>query len=68
MTEGQLALAQDILEKVKEGKKPSISNVEKVDLDSVTDYFNNLLLDIEKQKKKNFKPVIFYRLGIEISK
>jgi len=69
MTEGQLALVRYILEQVKEGKTPSVSNDEKVDLDSTTNYFDNLLLDVEKQKKKGKiknGEGIAYRLLIEI--
>ena len=69
MTEGQLALLRYVTEQVKEGKTPSISNDEKVDLDSTTDYFNNLLLDIEKKKKRGkvkYGEAIAYRLLIEV--
>jgi len=69
MTEGQLALVRYILEKVKEGKTPSVSNDEKVDLDSITNYFDNLLLDVEKQNKKGKIKnggSVAYRLLIEI--
>ena len=68
MTEGELALARHILEQVKEGKEFSMSNNEKVDLDSITDYFNNLLLDIEKNKKRGKVGVITYRLIVEIGR
>ena len=68
MTEGELALARHILERVKEGKEFTMSKEEKVDLDSVTDYFNNLLLDVEKNKKggKAKGQIITYRLNIVI--
>lgn len=52
MTEGELALTRHVLEQVKEGKEVSITKEEKVDLDSVTDYFSNLLSDIAKNKRK----------------
>ena len=68
MTEGELALARHILEQVKEGKEFTISNKEKVDLDSITDYFNNILLDVEKSKKRGKVKgeIITYRLLIVI--
>ena len=68
MTEGELALARYILERVKEGKEFTMSKEEKVDLDSITDYFNNLLSDVEKAKKKGKGAIITYRLNIEIGR
>ena len=68
MTEGELALARHVLEQVREEKEVILSNREKVDLDSVTDYFNNLLSDVEKNKKRGKikDGVINYRLIIEV--
>ena len=70
MTEGQLALARHILEQVKEGKEFTMTNEEKIDLDSITDYFNNLLLDMEKNKKggKAKGEIITYRLNVVIGR
>lgn len=66
MTERELALARYVLEQVKEGKLPSITNSEKVDLDSVAGYFDNILLDVAKVKKGNKDSVIFYKLRVEV--
>lgn len=69
MTYGQLALLRYVLCDVKEGKKPSISNNEKVDLDYLANFFNNLILNIEEEKKRNSK--VKYQnfiLGIEVNK
>ena len=70
MTEGELALANHVLEQVKEGKEFSMGKEEKVDLDSVTDYFNNLLLNIEKNKKRGKVKgqIITYQLSIVIGR
>lgn len=68
MTYKQLVLLRYVIDKVKEGKKPSISNNEKVDLDYLENYFNNLLADVEKQKVKSKDKVLYYKVGIEISK
>lgn len=37
---------------MKEGEDPSISNNEKVDLDSMHDYFNNVVTKIENDMKR----------------
>jgi len=69
MTNKQLVLINHVLEQVKEGKKPSISNSDKVDLDDVVVYFGNLLLDVDKQIKRGKVrngEGIAYRLLIEI--
>ena len=58
----QLKLNKDVIEKVREGKKPSISNDDKVDLDSLTNYWNNIIDMVEKEVGQ--KPVAF-RLVIE---
>ena len=55
MTYRQLALLRHVLEQVKGGKLPEITNAEKVDLDYLENYYNNLILDIEKEKKRNSK-------------
>lgn len=70
MTEGELALANYILEQVKESKEVKMGNNEKVGLDSVTDYFNNLLLDIEKNKKRGKAKgqIVTYQLNIVIGR
>jgi hypothetical protein len=71
MTEGQLALLRHVIEKVKICKPVAISNDEIVDLDSMYDYFNNLLLDIENNKKRmkvGRGTTIVYRLLVEINK
>ena len=70
MTEGELALARDILKQIREEKEVVLSNREKVDLDSVTDYFNNLLLDVEKSKKRGKAKgnIITYQLNIVIGR
>jgi len=71
MTEGQLALNRYILEQVKEGKPLTITNNEKVDLDFMVNYYNNLLLDIEREKKRKKAgrgDLIAYSLFVEIDK
>jgi len=55
MTYTQLALLRHVLEQVKGGKLPEITNTEKVDLDYLTNYYDNLISDIERDKKKNNK-------------
>jgi len=55
MTYRQLALLRHVLEQVKNSKLPEITNTEKVDLDYLENYYNNLILDIEKEKKRNSK-------------
>jgi len=55
MTYRQLALLRHVLEQVKNGKLPEITNAEKVDLDYLANYYDNLILDIEREKKKNSK-------------
>jgi len=52
MTHGQLALLRYVIEEVKQGKKPSISNDQKVDLDSMHNHFDNIITDIENDMKK----------------
>jgi len=55
MTYRQLALLRHVLEQIKGGKLPEITNAEKVDLDYLTNYYDNLISDIERDKKKNNK-------------
>ena len=69
MTHGQLELLNFIIGQVKEGKGLSISNDQKVDLDDMGMYFNNLALDVVKQKKRGkvrMGDIIAYRLIIEV--
>ena len=71
MTEGQLALIRHILEQIKEGNQITLDDNEKVDCDSAHTYFNNLLLDIEKNKKQGKvgkSTAIAYRMVVEINK
>jgi len=55
MTYTQLALLRHVLEQVKNGKLPEITNAEKVDLDYLENYYDNLISNIEKEKKRNSK-------------
>jgi len=55
MTYAQLALLRHVLEQVKAGKLPEITNAEKVDLDYLENYYDNLISNIEKEKKRNNK-------------
>ena len=55
MTYGQLALNRYVLEQLKEGKTPSISDSQKVDLDYLANNFDNVISDIEKDMKKKPK-------------
>ena len=48
----QLALQRYVIEQVKEGKTPSVSNDEKVDLDYITNYWDNIIMEIVKEIKK----------------
>ncbi|GAG06418.1 unnamed protein product, partial [marine sediment metagenome] len=69
MTYGELALLRRILERVKEGKEVSISDDQKVDTDSLYNYFDNVITHIEKDKIKD--PKIVYqaiRLWVDVSK
>ena len=67
MTYGQLALNRYVLEQVKEGKIPSISNSQKVDLDYLVNNYNNVISDIERdmERRPNCKEFAFV---IRISK
>ena len=57
----QLALNRYVIEQVKEGKKLSVSNDEKVDLDYIANYWDNIISMAEKEVKKqpNAKTVVF---------
>ena len=48
----QLGLQRYVDEKVKNGEKLEITNDEKVDLDYITNYWDNIILEIEKELKK----------------
>ncbi len=52
MTYGQLALLRYVIEQVKEGKKPSVSNDQKVDLDYLANHYDNVISDIERDMKR----------------
>lgn len=67
MNLSQLALNRYVVEEVKEGKKPSVSNDEKVDLDYLATYWDNIIsmAEREKQKKPNIKTVAF-RLALDM--
>ena len=69
MTYGQLALIRHVLNEVKEGRNPTISNEEKVDLDYLHNYFDNIISDVEKNKKIGKVKeggTVAYRLLIEV--
>ena len=69
MTYTQLALLRHVLEQVKEGKLPEITNAEKVDLDYMANYYDNLITDIEREKKKNSKAELQnFVMVIEVNK
>ena len=69
MTHSQLALLRHVLEQVKEGKLPEITNDEKVDLDYMANYYDNLILDIEREKKKNSKAELqSFVMVVEVNK
>jgi len=69
MTYTQLALLRHVLEQVKEGKLPEITNDEKVDLDYMANYYDNLITDIEREKKKNSKAELqSFVMVVEVNK
>ena len=69
MTYTQLALLRHVLEQVKGGKLPEITNAEKVDCDYMAGYYNNLILDIERDKKKNSKTELqSFVMVVEVNK
>ena len=69
MTYSQLALLRHVLEQVKDGKLPEITNAEKVDLDYMANYYDNLISDIERDKKKNSKAELqSFVMVVEVNK
>ena len=66
MTYTQLALLRHVLEQVKGGKLPEITNAEKIDLDYLTNYYDNLISEVEKEKGKTH--FLAFRLNIEVNK
>ena len=67
MTYSELALLGHILNNVKEGKLPEIaSNDNKVDLDSLANYFDNLILEVEKEK--GLTHFLAFKLNVEVNK
>jgi len=69
MTLTQLALLRHVLEQVKAGKLPEITNAEKVDLDYMANYYDNLITDIEREKKKNSKAELqSFVMVVEVNK
>jgi len=69
MTLTQLALNRYILETVKEGKLPEITNNEKVDLDYLANYYDNLIMDIEREKKRKSKAELqSFVMVVEVNK
>jgi len=69
MTYTQLALNRYILEEVKNGKLPSITDNEKIDLDYMANYYDNLITDIEREKKKKSKAELqSFVMVIEVNK
>ena len=55
----QLALNRYVLEQLKEGKTPSISDSQKVDLDYLANHYDNVITEIEKDMKKNPRQIDF---------
>ena len=54
---------------MKEGRNPTVSNGEKVDLDYLQNYFDNIISDVEQNKKMGKVKeggVVAYRLLIEV--
>jgi len=68
MNYSQLVLNVQILKQIKEGEKPLVNETEKVDLDYLADYFNNLILNIDRDRHKSHEPVIYYRICVEVNK
>jgi len=66
MRYSQLASLRHLLENIKEGKLPEITNNEKVDLDYLANYFDNLILEVEKEKGKTH--FLAFRLNVEVNK
>jgi len=65
----QLALQRYVIENIKEGKQPEITHDEKVDLDYLCNYWDNIITEIEKEikKKPNIRGCTF-KLNIEIER
>ena len=63
----QLCLQRYVCEKVNNGEKLEITHAEKVDLDYITNYWDNIITEIEKEikKKPNIKGCTF-KLNIAI--
>ena len=69
MTYTQLALLRHVLEQVKEGKLLEITNAEKIDCDYMENYYDNLITDIEREKKKNSKAELqSFVMVVEVNK
>jgi len=69
MTYTQLALLRHCLENVKAGKMPEITNAEKVDCDYMANYYDNLILDIEREKKRKSKAELqSFVMVVEVNK
>lgn len=69
MRYSQLALNRYVLEEVKEGRMPVIELKEKIDLDYMADYYNNLISNIEKDRKKNPKAELqSFVMVVEVNK
>ena len=69
MTLTELALLRHIVEKAREGGSLTITNSEKIELDSLNNYFNNLIKDIgkEQKNKKDKHAIVDYGLRVEIN-
>jgi len=67
MRYSQLALNRHVIEQVKEGKNPSFDNDEKVDLDYLANYWDNIIsmAEEEMKRKPNTKNIAF-RLVLEM--
>ena len=68
MTYKELFAVTDLLNDIREGREIKINNNTRVDLAEVENYFKNLIADIDKKKVKSKKPVMYYRLAIEVNK
>lgn len=67
MNLSQLGLNRYIIEQIIEGKKPSISNNSKVDLDYLANYWSNIMAMAEEEmKKKPNTKSIAIRLVLEM--
>ena len=68
MKYSELYLTKELLDDVIAGKEIKADLNTKIDLAEVRDHFNNLILDIDKQKRKSNEDVMVYRLAIEVKK